>query len=94
LDALARIDLAAVGSLVYIVVLSTLLGFFVWAELLRRYPAGLVAPFTLLVPVSGTISAYLILGETFGPVRLAGMALILTGITVNTLPVERIWRRG
>lgn len=91
--ALAHVDLAAIGSLAYIVILSTLLGFFVWAELLKRYPAGLVAPFTLLVPVSGTISAYLILGESFGPVRLLGMALILVGIAVNTLPVERIWRR-
>ena len=92
--ALAHIDLAAVGSLAYIVILSTMLGFFVWAELLRRYPAGLVATFTLLVPVSGTISAYLILGESFGPLRLAGMVLILAGLAINTLPIERIWRRG
>lgn len=94
LQALIHIDIPAVGSLAYIVILSTLLGFVVWAELLKRYPAGLVAPFTLLVPVSGTISAYLILGEQFGPMRLAGMALILVGIAVNTLPVERLWRRG
>ena len=93
-SALAQIALAAVGSLAYIVILSTMLGFFVWAELLRRYPAGLVAPFTLMVPVSGTISAYLILGESFGPVRLLGMALILVGLAVNTLPGERLWRRG
>src|SRR5918999_259486 len=50
-------------ALLYVVVLSTLLGFGVWAWLLGKHPASEVAPFTLLVPVVGIATAWLALGE-------------------------------
>lgn len=80
---------SGVGALIYVAVPTTIVGFWVWGELLKRYPTALVAPFTLLVPVTGMIASWLLLGESFGPVRLAGMALILTGLAVNSLPLER-----
>lgn len=69
-----------VGAVLYIAVVSTTFGYASWGHLLKLYPAATAAPFALLVPVSGTISAMLILGETFGPLRLAGMVLILAGL--------------
>ena len=44
------------GSLLFIVYASTLFGYGVWSMLLSHYPANLVAPFTLLVPIAGTAS--------------------------------------
>jgi O-acetylserine/cysteine efflux transporter len=70
------------GAALYIGLLSTTFGFGVWTYLLKLYPAATVAPFSLLVPVTGTLAAALLLHETFGVVRLAGMALILAGIGV------------
>ena len=72
-------------ALLYIALVSTTFGYAVWGQLMKRYPAATVAPFSLLVPVSGTISASLILGERFGPARLAGMGLILVGLAVLAL---------
>jgi O-acetylserine/cysteine efflux transporter len=72
-------------ALLYIALVSTTFGYGVWGQLMKRYPAATVAPFALLVPVSGTISAALILGERFGPARLAGMVLILAGLSVLAL---------
>ncbi len=71
-----------IGAVAYIAFVSTTFGYAAWGHLLRTYPAATAAPFALLVPVSGTISSYLILGERFGPLRLAGMALILVGLAV------------
>lgn len=34
-----------------------------WSWLLGRHPALVVAPFTLLVPITGLLSGYLVLGE-------------------------------
>jgi O-acetylserine/cysteine efflux transporter len=68
-------------------VLSTLVGFGIWGGLLKRYPASTVAPFSLLVPIFGAASAALVYGESFGPGRLAGMALILLGLAVVALPL-------
>ena len=79
----------AVGSLGYIVVVSTLFGYAAWGHLLKLYPAAVAAPFSLLVPISGTLSSALILGERFGPLRLAGMALIFVGLGVLVVRQRR-----
>jgi O-acetylserine/cysteine efflux transporter len=84
--ALAHASLLGWAAVGYIAFLSTLLAFGLWADLIRRYSAGLVAPFSLLVPIFGAASAHLVLGEDFGPARLGGMALILLGLAVVALP--------
>ncbi len=45
-----------------------------WGHLLRLYPAIVVAPFALLVPVFGLLAARLTLGERFDGLRLGGVA--------------------
>lgn len=76
-------------SLLYIVLLSTLVAFGIWGFLLRTYKASLVAPFSLLVPVTGTVAAHLAFGESFSAMRLAGMALLFAGIVITILPFRR-----
>jgi O-acetylserine/cysteine efflux transporter len=83
--AVTHVTWLTVGAVLYIAVVSTIFGYAVWGQLLKLYPAATAAPFSLLVPVSGTISAALILGETFGPARLAGMVLILGGLAILVL---------
>jgi O-acetylserine/cysteine efflux transporter len=68
---------------------TTLLAFGIWAWLLRRHPAALVAPFTLLVPIVGMTSAVLLLGEPVTWWKLAGAALVLGGLALNVLAGRR-----
>jgi len=68
---------------------ATIVGYGLWAWLLRHYSASLVAPFSLLVPVFGMSSAALFLGETFTPVKLAACGLILAGLALTVLPARR-----
>ena len=77
-------------SLLYIVGLSTLAAFGIWGMMLREYKASVVAPFALLVPITGTIAAHLVFGETFGSLRLLGMALLFAGIVTTILPLGRL----
>jgi O-acetylserine/cysteine efflux transporter len=81
--ALTHLTWRSALALLYVALPTTVLGYFIWGSLLKRYPAAQVAPFTLLVPITGTLSSSLILGETFGPIRLAGMALVMAGLVVN-----------
>jgi O-acetylserine/cysteine efflux transporter len=97
IQALTHLNATGIGSVLYLTVFATIVGYGGWGKLLKTYPAGTVAPFSLLIPVFGATCAYLTLGETFGPRRLAGMALILAGLAVVVLPrfrsdraVERI----
>ena len=84
-DAFRHADWLTIGAILYIAYVSTTFGYGVWGHLLKLYPAATVAPMALLVPVSGTLSAALLLGEQFGVVRLAGMLLIMAGLAVILL---------
>lgn len=79
-----------IGSVLYIGILSTNIGYGFWAYLLRQYPAAQVAPFSLLVPIVGIIAAALLLGEQFGPIRLGGMILVFAGLVIAVAPIGRL----
>lgn len=79
------------GAALYLGLVATVLAYAIWGDLLRRYPAASVAPFALLVPFVAAYASALVFAETFGPLRLAGMALVLAGIAVIVLRVERLW---
>jgi O-acetylserine/cysteine efflux transporter len=85
----ASVSWSAVAAVVYLGVVATVLAYAIWGRLLRRYPAAMVTPFALLVPFVGGYSSALVFGERFGPLRLAGMALVLLGIAVIVLPWGR-----
>lgn len=67
-------------AIAYVVIVSTFFGYGVWYRLLSRYPASTVAPYTLVVPVVGIITAWLVRGErpTWG--ELAGSFVVLVGL--------------
>ena len=69
-------------SVLYLGLVATLVGYAIWGRLLRRYPAATVAPFALLVPFVAALGSSLAFGERFGPLRLAGMTLVLLGLAV------------
>jgi O-acetylserine/cysteine efflux transporter len=85
-DALASVGWAALLSLLYVVVVSTLFGFGAWTWLLARHPASRVAPFSLLAPVAALVSTWLARGEKPGAIELAGGGVILAGLALAVLP--------
>lgn len=68
------------AGLVYTMVFGTVVGSGIWVWLMRRHPAGVVAPFSMLVPVVGILAAWLILGEVPAWLELLGGALVLGGV--------------
>jgi O-acetylserine/cysteine efflux transporter len=83
--ALRTITWPAAGAVLYIGVLSTVVGFGVWGFLIRTYSASKIAPFSLLVPVFGMTSAALLLGERITPLRIFAAVLIIAGILAGLI---------
>ena len=75
-------------GLAYTVVLATVVGSGIWTSLLARNAASSVAPFSMLVPVAGLGSAWLILGERPSGWELLGGLLIVAGVLA-----PHAWRR-
>jgi O-acetylserine/cysteine efflux transporter len=93
-SAASSINASGIAALAYVVVVSTFFGYGVWYWLLSRHPASTVAPFTLLVPAVGILTAWLVRGEhpTWG--ELLGSLIVLVGLAlalgvVDALAVHR-----
>jgi O-acetylserine/cysteine efflux transporter len=67
-------------SLGFIVYVSTLIGFGLWAHLLSQNIASKVVPFALLVPVFGMTTSVLLIGEVVTWWKMLAMVLILSGL--------------
>ena len=82
---LSNMSLVGVASMLAIGAISTSLAYWAWGHLLRSYTAAQVVPFALLVPFVGAAASSFAFGETFGPLRLAGMLTVVAGIAVMLL---------
>jgi O-acetylserine/cysteine efflux transporter len=87
---------SALLALAYVVVVATFFGFGVWTWLLSRYPASTVSPFTLLVPVVGIATAWVVRHEqpTGGELAGAFVVLIGLGLTTGVLRLPRVARES
>jgi O-acetylserine/cysteine efflux transporter len=96
--ALSHMGWVSLGSIAYLAFLSTLVGYGLWTWLIVKKGASAVAPFSLLVPVFGISSAWLVLGETLTESHLAAAGLILSGLAVHVfggrLAMDSLFQRA
>jgi O-acetylserine/cysteine efflux transporter len=83
--ALTHMSLTGLLCMIGLGGISTSIAYWLWGRLLRDYPAAQVVPFALLVPFVGSAASSVVFGETFGPLRLAGMVTVVGGIAVMLL---------
>ncbi|USQ80937.1 EamA family transporter [Ornithinimicrobium faecis] len=77
--------LPAMVGLAYTVVIGTVVGTGIWTWLMAHHPAGVVAPYSLLVPVAGMLSAWLVLGETVRGPEILGGVIVVAGVLLGSL---------
>ena len=98
LTALRHLGWLSLGAIAYLAFLSTLVGYGLWNWLIVKKGASAVAPFSLLVPVFGISSAWLVLGETLTASHLAAVGLILGGLAVHVfggrVAMESLFQRA
>jgi O-acetylserine/cysteine efflux transporter len=73
---------AAVGSVLFQAYVTTVFGYMVWNNLMKKYPAASVAPLSLIVPVSGIVTSYLAFDEHFVMGVWIGAAVMLAGVAI------------
>lgn len=83
LHQLSHINASAAFSILYLALLATLIGYGLWSTLLAKYPAGKVAPLSLLVPVAGLITAQIVLKEKLTTIQWGGGLIIILGLLIS-----------
>ncbi|MDI1247186.1 MAG: EamA family transporter [Rhodoferax sp.] len=81
--ALQHLQPTSMAAIVYLAWVATLMGYGVWTRLLARYSVNRIAPFTMLVPLIGLITGWLVFDEALHPIHFAGGALLMAGLVVN-----------
>jgi O-acetylserine/cysteine efflux transporter len=84
-QALTHMSLTGLVCMLGLGGISTSIAYWLWGRLLRDYTAAQVVPFALLVPFVGSAASSIVFGETFGPLRLAGMVTVVGGIAIMLL---------
>lgn len=82
MNALSNISWAGAGSILYTGLISTVLAFAVWGRLFREYSPNIVAPFSLLVPIFGIVSSFIILDERFTYIELISSCMVFAGLSL------------
>jgi O-acetylserine/cysteine efflux transporter len=83
IDVASRFSWSSAGAVLFQSYANTILGFGVWAILMRKYPTATIAPFTLLVPVTGMLSSAIVLHEPLQWWKIVSGLLVLFGLACN-----------
>jgi O-acetylserine/cysteine efflux transporter len=77
-----NLTIPAVISVLFQAYITTILGYMIWNNLMKRYQSYEVAPLSLLVPIAGIISASIFFDEHMTGYRLIAITAVITGIGV------------
>lgn len=78
-----RLQWRSIGAVFYQAIPNTIIGYGIWSHLMRTYPAATIAPFSLLVPVVGILSAAWLVHEPLQWWKIAAGLLVLSGLALN-----------
>jgi O-acetylserine/cysteine efflux transporter len=70
------------GTVIYLGLVMTALGYGLWYHLLNRYQVNQVMPFLLLLPVTSVIGSIVLLGETLTLLIAVGGVIVIAGVAI------------
>lgn len=73
------------GTVIYLGIVMTALGYTFWYHLLGKYEVNQVGPFLLLLPVFTVAAGAVFLGEELTPLGLLGGVIVISGVAFITL---------
>lgn len=82
-EAAHRLQWRSIGAVLYQAFPNTIIGYGIWSHLMRKYPTATIAPFSLLVPVIGILSAAWIVQEPLQWWKIVAGMLVLSGLALN-----------
>jgi len=80
----------AVWSAIYLGIVVTVAGLFLWLNLLRIVPARIAASVQYLQPIVGVAASAAIFGDKLGPWFFVSVSLVLVGLGLTMTPSKKI----
>jgi O-acetylserine/cysteine efflux transporter len=83
LNSLHNINLNSILPILYLSGAASLIGYTLWGKLLAPLLTHVVAPMSLLVPVVGLSSAWMLLDEALNSTQIIGAIVVMVGLLFN-----------
>ena len=93
INSLAILKLIYIFSVLYLSFAATLFGYGFWSILISKYPLGKISPLSLLVPITGLLTARIVLSEQLSKMQWIGVSIILIGLIIANLDINKIISR-
>ncbi len=90
LNAVINLNAMSIFSVLYLSLGATLFGYGMWNVLIAKYTISKIAPLSLLVPITGLITARIVLAEQLSKMQWIGVAIILTGLILTSLSLNMV----
>jgi O-acetylserine/cysteine efflux transporter len=78
-----NMNLPSALTIAYLAFIASLVGYTLWGKLIVSLPTHVVAPLTLMVPVIGLSSCWLLLDEALLPIQMFGAVIVMFGLLIN-----------
>jgi len=82
LESIKNATIVGWGTVIYLGVIMTTVGYGIWYRILKKYEVNQVMPFLLLVPVSSIAGAVLFLGERPSIKTIMGGTIVIIGVAI------------
>lgn len=89
-SAVSNLNGMSIFAVIYLAYGATLFGYGFWSKLIVKYPMGKVAPLSLMVPITGLLTARIVLSENLTAMQWLGAIVILTGLVITNLSLETV----
>lgn len=94
LSSLSGLTITGAGAILYLVVMTTFIGYGIWFKLVQAHPVSVVMPFTLTNPMFGILSSAAMLGEQITLQFVLGAAVTLCGLALIVVAPARLVQAG
>ncbi len=90
INSLMNLSPMSIFSALYLAFASTLFGYGYWSILISKYPLSKIAPLSLLVPITGLLTARIVLAEELSKMQWIGVSIILFGLIFSNLDFSKL----
>ncbi len=90
INSMSNLDMMSIFAVLYLAFGSTLFGYGFWSILISKYPINKISPLSLLVPITGLLTARIVLLEKLSKLQWLGVSVIIIGLMVTNFDVKQI----
>jgi len=90
IHSVSNLNMISIFAVFYLAFGATLFGYGLWNALISKYPLHKISPLSLLVPITGLLTARIVLLEKLSKLQWLGVLIIIIGLMITILDGKRM----